>query len=405
MEARTKTTGWHLRFRRRAAAEAWAVKVPPRLPPLALPDPTGYPADVRAKAERVREVLERHLPDRSDALSVVPSPDCVHYHHRVQFPIRHREESRVEFVVFDPETEEEVSVEQYPIASKRINVLMRRLLSALGEYARARDGSRRVEFISNLEGGALARVVYNRPLDAVEDQRLADTLAEVLDASIILQAKGQRICCSGRSKLLVQTNRVPCRTGLSEFSLRDCPQHLMDSTFFQANVRLNREMQCWVASQTLGAWPPESDMLELFCGNGNFTLPAAGNFRRVLAIETCARSLSAAAACAEQAGVANVDFLELKAEESTYTGGKKRTRRFGRFNFAALLVDPPRGGLDERTLDTARTFQQVIYVSCNPVSLAEDLDRLPELRVAAACLFDQFPWTDHAEVAVRLERG
>lgn len=49
-------------------------------------------------------------------------------------------------------------------------------------------------------------------------------------------------------------------------------------------------------------------------------------------------------------------------------------------------------------------FDEVLYVSCNPAKLAQDLSNLPDHKIAAAALFDQFPWTGHAEVAVKLVR-
>lgn len=61
-------------------------------------------------------------------------------------------------------------------------------------------------------------------------------------------------------------------------------------------------------------------------------------------------------------------------------------------------------GLDEHSIALARTFDEVLYVSCNPAKLAQDLEQLPNHKIAAAALFDQFPWTQHAEVAVKLVR-
>eukprot|EP00415_Alexandrium_ostenfeldii_P003009 UN3009 len=144
---------------------------------------------------------------------------------------------------------------------------------------------------------------------------------------------------------------------------------------------------------------PRRDLLELFCGNGNLTLAVAGSFRRVLATELDWRAVSAASECAQRAGISNVHFERLKAEEVSLAG-------LGRdgFDFAALLADPPRKGLCANSLDIAGRFGHVIYVSCNPEALARDLRSLSGHRVIAACLFDQFPWTDHMEVAVVLQK-
>ena len=118
----------------------------------------------------------------------------------------------------------------------------------------------------------------------------------------------------------------------------------------------------------------------------------------------------AAQACAEKCGISNVVLAALSAEEATQfvMEGERFTRLEGlssdSFNFQTLLVDPPRSGLDQHSLALAKSFDNVLYVSCNPAKLALDLDDLPEHTVVDCAMFDQFPWTNHAEVAVHLQR-
>mgnify|MGYP003678465744 FL=1 len=77
----------------------------------------------------------------------------------------------------------------------------------------------------------------------------------------------------------------------------------------------------------------------------------------------------------------------------------------GDFNLRSLFVDPPRAGLDENTVATAAQFENIIYISCNPVSLAMNLRSLRQTHcITALALFDQFPYTDHMECGVVLRR-
>ena len=75
------------------------------------------------------------------------------------------------------------------------------------------------------------------------------------------------------------------------------------------------------------------------------------------------------------------------------------------FDFGTILVDPPRSGLDAETLALVQQFDQVIYISCNPETL---LDNLQELKLTQdlkrLALFDQFPYTHHAECGVVLHK-
>ena len=70
-----------------------------------------------------------------------------------------------------------------------------------------------------------------------------------------------------------------------------------------------------------------------------------------------------------------------------------------------LLVDPPRAGLDQTSRALAATFARVVYVSCNPETLARDLAQLSATHtLTRLAAFDQFPYTPHLEAGVLLER-
>jgi len=71
-----------------------------------------------------------------------------------------------------------------------------------------------------------------------------------------------------------------------------------------------------------------------------------------------------------------------------------------------VLVDPPRAGLDEGTRALVSRFSRIAYISCNPETLSRDLQQLSRThRASHFALFDQFPYTDHMECGVILERS
>ena len=70
-----------------------------------------------------------------------------------------------------------------------------------------------------------------------------------------------------------------------------------------------------------------------------------------------------------------------------------------------LFVDPPRAGLEPAAIGLARTFDTVVYVSCNPETLADDIEQLSHTHdVTHAAVFDQFPYTRHCEAGVLLKK-
>lgn len=160
---------------------------------------------------------------------------------------------------------------------------------------------------------------------------------------------------------------------------------------------------------------PESsgarDLLELYCGHGNFTIPLAAKFNRVLASEISKSSIANARINCELNGVCNAQFVRLSADE--LMSAFARQREFERlkgidifsYDFSHVLIDPPRVGLEPSVIDFIKNFQNLIYISCNPQTLFENLRSLCATHeVRRFAIFDQFAHTEHIECGVLLRR-
>lgn len=160
---------------------------------------------------------------------------------------------------------------------------------------------------------------------------------------------------------------------------------------------------------------PESsaarDLLELYCGHGNFTIPLADKFNRVLASEISKSSIANARINCELNGVCNAQFVRLSADE--LMSAFARRREFERlkgidifsYDFSHVLIDPPRAGLEPSVIDFIKNFQNLIYISCNPQTLFENLRSLCATHeVRRFAIFDQFAHTSHIECGVLLRR-
>ena len=155
----------------------------------------------------------------------------------------------------------------------------------------------------------------------------------------------------------------------------------------------------------------DTDLLELYCGIGNFTLPLSQRFRNVLATELSKPATAAARWNAETNQTHNIEFARLSAEEmSAAMAGERRFRRLADlkqpladYQFDTLLVDPPRAGLDAATLGLASAFKRLLYISCNPETLSDNLATLSSTHsIESLAFFDQFPYTNHLESGVAL---
>lgn len=169
--------------------------------------------------------------------------------------------------------------------------------------------------------------------------------------------------------------------------------HFGPLDFTQINPHINRAMVTRVLE--LLDPGPTSRVLDLFCGLGNFSLPLATRAARVHGVEGAAALVARASANARRNGLGNLDFTvaDLSAPDPAtpwLAGG-----------FDRILIDPPRTGAAE-VIERLHlgACQRLVYVSCNPATLARDagiLRRQHGWRLAAAGIMDMFPHTSHVE--------
>lgn len=365
-------------------------------------DPERYDQQLEAKRERIVRDFARFSPP---PLEVFPSPPS-HYRQRCEFRIWHSgddlfyamfETQGSEVDPDDPKRKTVVRLDDYPVASRQINALMPRLLDAIRDEPVLRRKLFQVEFLTTLSGEALITLIYHRPLDEAWEIR-ARELQERLGVMIIGRARKQR--------------RVLERDHVLEHLVVDGrPLHYqqVENSFTQPNAEICRSMLSWARDVTRDS--QGGDLVELFCGNGNFTVALAENFRRVLATEISRTSVASARFNLDANGIDNAVVGRMSAEEfSLALKGARGGRRVADwalddYDFTTVLVDPPRAGLDETSCRQLCEYSRIVYISCNPETLAENLETLTRTHeVTRMALFDQFPWTDHCECGVLLER-
>lgn len=198
----------------------------------------------------------------------------------------------------------------------------------------------------------------------------------------------------------------------------DCEKHCVQNSACEKLIAQNLDCENSAAQNSScekHAVRPESsaarDLLELYCGHGNFTIPLAAKFNRVLASEISKSSIANARVNCELNGVCNAQFVRLSADE--LMSAFARRREFERlkgidifsYDFSHVLIDPPRAGLEPSVIDFIKNFQNLIYISCNPQTLFENLRSLCATHeVCRFAIFDQFAHTAHIECGVFLRR-
>ena len=366
--------------------------------PLPVVDPTRYAAQLAAKVQRFRaDFAALNVPEPQ----IFASPPQ-HYRLRAEFRIWHAGDS-LDYVMFDPDAPRvPIVIADFPTAAESINRLMPLLREQLLAVETLRQRLYTVEFLATLSGDMLLTLIYHRHLDE-SWQRAAERLQDALDVRIIGRSRGQKIVLRNdyvTEKLLVSAGTAG--------DARTLEYRQIEGSFTQPNGHTNQHMLSWASAQMKNIG---GDLIELYCGNGNFTIALAPYFERVLATEIAKASVHAAEHNLIANGIENVALVRMSSDEiSAALAGEREFRRLRDialqdYRFTTLLVDPPRAGLDERTLNLAQRFDNVLYISCNPGTLRENLNTLNGThRIAALALFDQFPYTHHLECGVLLQK-
>ena len=361
------------------------------IPNMQVTDNNQYQRDLAAKIAHFAEQFSALDMPEIDVYDSQP----LNFRMRAEFRIWH-ENGRAHYAMNRPGEKRPYIIEDFPIGSTRINQLMPLVLNAVNSNPVLGKRLFSMEYLTTLSGEALVTLIYHRPLG--DDWMLgAQQLEETLGISIIGRSRKQ--------KIVLSRDYV---TEILTVSDRQYRYQQIENSFTQPNARVNEKMLAWAQrhSSELGG-----DLLELYCGNGNFTAVLAGNYQRVLATEISKVSVRSAEKNFADNHIDNATVVRMSSEEFTEALNAVRPFRrlqdidLGSYNFSTVFVDPPRAGLDADTLRLVTRFDNIIYISCNPDTLRDNLDTLSQTHnIIQAAAFDQFPWTEHLESGVVLRR-
>lgn len=354
--------------------------------------PSQYQALLSAKAEQLRQQFAEFSPPQ---LSVFDSPDS-HYRMRAEFKVWH-EGDTAHFAMYKPgEYRKPYIIDDFPVANQHINDLMPQLLSAVNNSELLRRRLFQAEFLTSQTGDAVITLIYHKALTD-EWQTAAENLAKSLNIDLIGRSKKQKRVIG--KDYVEETLRV---------NGHEYHYQQVEASFTQPNATVCEKMISWAVSNVD---QPDTDILELYCGNGNFTVPLATKFRKVLATEISKTSVNSARINFAKNLVTNAEIARMSSQEfSDAMDGVREFRRLkdidlNDYNFSTVLVDPPRAGLDEHTEAMVCRFERILYVSCNPDTLHQNLQHICQTHaVKKFALFDQFPYTHHVECGVILEK-
>lgn len=320
----------------------------------------------------------------------------MHYRYRAEFKIYHTDAS-LSYAMYD-RNKKLFSIDSCPIVSGPVHALMPKLIERITLSSDLKNRLFGIEFLSTTTDAVLVTLLYHRPLDE-EWQQEAKTLEDAFGITVIGRSRKQKMILSNDSVI----ERFDIDGSTYAF-------HHYEGGFTQPNAAVNQKMIRWAMERTSES---TGDLLELYCGLGNFTIPLSRNFRNVLATEVSKTSIHALNQNISLNGIQNLKCARLSSGELVQAFHKTRTFRrltqqhieLDSYDFQTVFVDPPRAGLDDETREFISRFPGILYISCNPRTLERDLKTLTRTHtVTHFAFFDQFPYTPHMECGCYLTK-
>ncbi len=343
----------------------------------------AYPAQLRLKTAILTETLLRTgglRPER--LLPILPSPKQDHYRLRTQFNVRVKDGVQ-RFGFFRQGSYDLVEVEDafllHPLINRTLAETRKlvHLLPPLAELHVNASPEGEVHILLIGAGDSL------KPQDAF----FAEIAKRVPAVIGITGFAGKRKAFSlGRNTLSLEVEGLALRA--------------TEGNFFQVNWEQNRNMVRTVLD--LAGLTGGETVLDLYCGVGNFALPLARKAGRVIGIESGFSAIEDAKRNAALNGITNAEFIADDLEK-----GLKPLKE-GKLRAEVIVLDPPRAGATLKTLERILAFvpRKIVYVSCNPSTLARDLKflHLFGFRLNRLQPVDMFPWTWHIECVAEMVR-
>ena len=360
-----------------------------------------YEEELRAKEKKVRDALTRiGKQDGEKLLGITGAETTEHYRNKAQYPVGRDKEGSIVTGFYRPRSHDIVPVEKCLIQSEtadKIAAVVREWMTEFSvmpyDYEKKRGTIRHIYVRVGEKSGESQLTL----ISATKKMPKLDVLVERLRAAAP-SLTGILLNHNQRDDNVILGDRTDVLWGEPMLEDRLCGHTFLLSpeAFYQVNhAQAERLYACAVdyAGLTGG-----ETVLDLYCGAGTITLALAAHAKHAVGVEIVPEAIENAKNNARRNGAENVEFYCADAGQAA-----------GRFSgIDVLVVDPPRKGLDETARDAILKMQppRVVYVSCDPATLARDVAELcgAGYTLEKAQAYDLFPRTFHVETVVLLSR-
>lgn len=351
------------------------------------------PCQHLVKTGIVKEALNRAHVDVAEPVihPLISSPLPYHYRFRLRLKVG----SQGQLGFYRAGSNDLVDINRCLLATENINMALEELKNS-NPFKRSADQLTEIELQQSPSDNRVIAVLYLRPNKNITKPHLTSFAASLGTIDDVLLRKGKKLYAVDEKK---------SQPVLHQDFAGDVCGHAFTLSwsagcFSQVNALQNQKLiglVCEQYRQTNG-----QNTLELYCGMGNFSIPVALAGARITGVEQNPESIRWAQINAKKSGLDNCRFQVNNVSRYLQILENSPDR------FDTVFLDPPRQGLGKNTKTLARLApQHIIYISCDPATLARDLNVLINSNYSLKNLtpVDMFPQTHHVESVALLEKN
>ncbi len=359
-----------------------------------------YEEESRLKMERVRACLNRMAGENLETIPMHPAPDTTCYRNKAQYPVAvHKNRAYAGF--FKAGTHQVIENDRCLILPKEADQVKALVIDWMNQF--------RITVYDETTHKGLIRHIYVRR-GAVSGQVLVCLVANGRKLNRVEELIQRLKTVPGFTTLVLSVNTRSGNAILGdEFITLHGPGWIEDTlcgltfrlsprSFYQVNH--HQAERLYDAAITAAGITREDTVLDLYCGVGTITLAMSRAAGKVIGVEVIPQAVEDAKDNAKRNGITNAEFLCADAGAAALELEKQGVKA------DVVVVDPPRKGLNADAIEAIARFapRRLVYVSCDPATLARDVALLKEkgfvLKNAQA--FDLFPRCAHVESVVTM---
>ena len=361
-----------------------------------------YTEETRLKAERVRQALNRIGGETLEEMPILSAPTCDGYRNKAQYPVACKK-GRAYAGFFKAGTHEVVENKRCLILPEETDRVKDAVMDYVNQF--------RITIYDETTQKGLLRHIYVRR-GAVSQQILVCLVVNGRKLPRVEELLKRLQKIPGFTTLVLSVNTKAGNAVLGdEFITLHGPGYIEDTlcglnfrlsprSFYQVNH--HQAQRLYEAAIDRAGITKEDTVLDLYCGVGTITLAMAKSAGKVIGVEVIPQAVQDAKENAQRNGIENAEFFCGDAGQAALELEQKGIRA------DVVVVDPPRKGLNADTIEALHRFapRRIVYVSCDPATLARDVALLKErgYQVANATAADLFPRCAHVESVVCLTR-